>query len=111
MVSPGVIFLITNTPTILFSSFFLYFSSGFLHEKTGGALPRWVVAPIAVTLLPVLHVVHREWIWLRDRRAAASMGAVVPPLVSDKYPFYLGSLAMQLNSFLYGYPGTNSPYY
>lgn len=109
MVSPGVKFLITNAPVISLSSFLLYFASGVLHETTRGVLPRWAVVPITVALLPVLNVIHREWIWFKDRRRAASLGAVMPPLIPDKYPFYLGSLAMQLNSFLYGYPGTDPP--
>lgn len=105
MVSPGVRFLITNAPTTLFLSFLLYFGSDVLYTKTEGAFPRWAIVPLAVVLVPSLAVIHREWSLFKYRRTAASVGAVIPPLIPDKWPFHLGVLAAMLESFLHGYPG------
>lgn len=107
MFSPGVRFLFTNTPTILFLSFLLYFASDVLYTKTEGAFPRWAIVPLAVVLVPSLGVLYREWTLFKHRRAAASLGAVVPPLIPDKWPFHLGFQAALLESFSRGYPGSH----
>lgn len=107
MFSPGVRFLITNAPAIISLSVLLYFGSDFLYNKTGGAFPRWAIVPLAIVVVPYLGVLRLEWSLFRYRRTAASMGAGIPPLIPDKWPFHLGILAAMLESFLHGYPGSS----
>lgn len=107
MFSPGVRFLITNAPAIIPLSVLLYFGSDFLYNKTGGAFPRWGIVPLAIVVVPYLGVLRLEWNLFKYRRTAASMGAVIPPLIPDKWPFHLNTLAVMLKSFLHGYPGDN----
>lgn len=41
-----------------------------------------------------------------DKRHAAAIGAVVPPVVEDEWPLYLGNFWKTFNGFMNGYPGT-----
>lgn len=105
MVSPGLKFLALNAPGILLPSVLLYIGSRVLERQSSGALPRWSIIPLATVLLSVITTLHREWCLFRDRRKAASIGAVIPPLLPDKWPFHLRTLLVMLESIRNGYPG------
>ncbi|EIM92719.1 cytochrome P450 monooxygenase pc-2 [Stereum hirsutum FP-91666 SS1] len=101
-ISPGIRFVFKNSPGIFFSSFFFYFGGYLVQHHSNGILPRWTIVPLSFSILVVL---RREWRFFMDKRHAAAIGAVVPPVVEDKWPLYLGNFWKTFNGFMNGYPG------
>ena len=105
MVSPGVQYLVTNLPTIVFPLGALWYATNCLEAYTSVNIPRWTVVLAAGLSLPLHSVVTSAVADFKNRRRAAAVGAVLAPTVRDKWPFNLGILARLIRSFYDGYPG------
>ncbi|KAH9483141.1 Cytochrome P450 monooxygenase 75 [Psilocybe cubensis] len=101
---PGPAYLLQNLPSLLFPPASAILAAKLLTHH-GVAVPTWALLLSCVLAFPTavfLRVLYRD---VRDRRAAARHGAVLPPAVYDRWPGGVTLLAKTLDNFRNGYPG------
>jgi hypothetical protein len=102
---PGIIYLLGSFPAYFIPALLVYISLTLLreHRWLGFDIPQWLIVALAICSRPI-------WItWgvvcnkLMRRKVAASLGAVIPPVVQEWSIFTVSKFAETLR---HGYPST-----
>jgi len=70
-------------------------------------LPRWVLVLVAVTAIPVKHIVVEVYKYNKHKRIAKSLGARMPPVVDSKSFGNAALLKRLTHVWKTGYPGAS----
>jgi hypothetical protein len=105
-IPPGLAYLARVLPLILIPPCVVY---GILNiisrDYLEIGIPEWLALVVSVFSLPIVLCVSALHTNYRNRREAAARGAVLAPLVKDRWPGGLSTLATILRNFKSGYPG------
>ncbi|EMD40964.1 hypothetical protein CERSUDRAFT_111537 [Gelatoporia subvermispora B] len=103
--TPGVLFLIWILPTLAVPPAVIFFSSVILYYVFDVQLSMLLCSVIWILVLPLFYAC-RVWLKFRShRRAAARLGAVLPPVLEGELPGNFDILTKLLESFSTGYLG------
>lgn len=65
----------------------------------------WVTTLVGILSIPLAFTIRVQWGLIRDRRAAAALGATLAPIAPGEWPGNLDILLRIVESFKNGYPG------
>lgn len=103
---PGVPFLIRVSLILAFAPVCVVIVANFIWRHTDVALPTWPVTLLTVASTPLtilVRVWYRQW---KYQRAAARLGAIMPPRWVGKKLGNLDILKEMLQTMQSGYIGT-----
>lgn len=98
---PGPLYLLRLIPTFAVPSFVVYIALTLLRFQ-GFSIPLLLVVPAVVLAQPVyflLCIHYKQW---SDNRIAASLGAIVPPVVQE---WSLSTIKAMAETNKSGHPG------
>lgn len=102
---PGIVYLITCLPQLLFPPAIVYGLNRICDFAFGISLPGWSQIPAYVLSFPALFTCGVLAANYRDRRQAAMRGAVLPSKFPSRWPGSLDLLAAMVQNFKIGYMG------
>ena len=95
LLSPGVGYILREAPRLFFPPAFVVAAHAALRALSGVSLPIWLQTVACILSYPVSLALSVQWKQFRDARAAAALGAVLPPKVQTKLPGGLDLVLMQ----------------
>jgi hypothetical protein len=107
MYPPGVIYLFHRLPRLLILPAVVYIACRLLSLHVH--IQAWAVALLSVLSLPVaptLSILYTDYI---NYQRADAVGAVLPPLMPNKWPGGFSHLKTLVTNFKRGHPGTVAP--
>lgn len=107
-IPPGISYLLTNGPKLCAPAIGAYILNNFvLRDVLEIDLPGWVAAILYLLSAPILFTLSVSWKDAKDSWRARSMGAVMPPLVPNKYPGSIDSMLGNAKKRKIMYPSMN----
>ncbi|KDQ55429.1 hypothetical protein JAAARDRAFT_37440 [Jaapia argillacea MUCL 33604] len=107
MAPPGVVYLSQRLPRVCAPPALIYLLYLLAKDFWAINLPNSLVLATIILSPPLALALSVEWTIRRDQRAAATLGAVIPPQVPHRWPGSVDILLKSLNNFKDGYPGDN----
>jgi hypothetical protein len=78
---PGILYVSKLLPGVLGPPLGTYFLKWLLETCLDVGAPRWVFVPVCLLSFPFVFTCRVQYKMLADRRAAAALGAVLPPFL------------------------------
>lgn len=100
---PGLVALVRLLPRFLFAPATIYVSLQVYKALVGEPAPQWLSIPAYLLALPATFVANILYTRIRDHRAAARHGAVLPPSINYRWPGALDKLSDLVRNFKNGY--------
>ncbi|KAF8890381.1 cytochrome P450 [Infundibulicybe gibba] len=101
---PGIKYLLRLSPRIIGPPLLIYLANLFFHTYLHVVLPQWYLVAGYSFCIPLALLFEVQYFNFVNHRAAARLGAVLPPRVGDWTPGGIGSLLAATRAFKTGYP-------
>lgn len=103
---PGMVYFAKHLPRLATPPLLTYLMGVLASSYWGYDIPAWLHRAAITFSLPIAIALQVQWQLFKDKRAASSLGAVLPPIMPDWLPGGLRLLIGSRKGPACGYPST-----
>jgi hypothetical protein len=105
IITPGIDFVVPYIAQLSIPPVLLTLAAKYFRTSYDLPIPTWIVVSASIFSVPLFSAIKIFWKSFGDRRAAASLGARLPPVWEGKWIGNVDIMTFLLERFDIGYPG------